>query len=516
MLTVRDMVEGTGVRVLAGAAGLDRPVRWVHISELADPTPWLSGGELLLTTGMPIEDGGGAAYIECLATHGLAGLGVGTGVGGLDVVPETMAKAAEAHGFPLFEVPYETPFIALTEKAFTEIVNDQAAMLQRAIAAHERLEQVVLSEHGLDGIVSALAKLVDGGAAIFDARGVQLARRGLDDATVGATASTLRRRGPRGFSPSPRAIALPVPRTGTEPDQPGGAQAWLLAGRAAEPLSELDRLTVHHAVTVVALELLRRRVAADTERRLAGDVLASLLSGELEGSELRRRLQPFGLEDRVSALVLAPPRHLKDAAEAALADAARAEAGGGLAAGNGALSCALLPVGGNDEAFFAQAERIRAAVSAEVGAELPAGAGRAVPAGEVRRGFHEARWALEAVAVEANGNGHPVRLATYRDLGSFQLLLSLQDDDALRLFCDSILSPIETGEGAYGGELMRSLEVFIECNGQWERAAKQLFCHRHTLRYRIRRIEELTGRSLDSARDRIDFWLALRGRELLH
>ena len=104
---------------------------------------------------------------------------------------------------------------------------------------------------------------------------------------------------------------------------------------------------------------------------------------------------------------------------------------------------------------------------------------------------------------------------TYRDLGSFQLLLSLQDDDALRLFCDSILAPIEASEGTYGGELMRSLEAFIECNGQWERAAKALFCHRHTLRYRIRRVEELTGRSLDSARDRIDFWLALRGRELI-
>ena len=40
---------------------------------------------------------------------------------------------------------------------------------------------------------------------------------------------------------------------------------------------------------------------------------------------------------------------------------------------------------------------------------------------------------------------------------------------------------------------MRSLEAFIECNGQWERAARQLYCHRHTLRYRIRRVEELTG-----------------------
>ncbi len=513
MLTVRDLVDGTPVQVLAGARGLDRPVRWVHISELADPTPWLSGGELLLTTGMGIHDGG-RAYVEGLATHGIAGLGVGTGVGGLETVPREMAEAADAHGFPLFEVPYETPFIALTEKAFTHLGNEQAAMLQRAIAAHDRLERIVLSERGLDGIAAALAGLVEGAAAVFDARGDVLASRGLDPAATEATAVEIRRRSAvspaRGFATG-SAIALPVPRPGG-----GEAQAWLLSARADGVLTELDRLVTHHAVTIVALELLRRRVAADTERRLAGDVLASALSGELEGSELRRRLQPFGLADRVTALVLSPPGHLKDAAEAALAAAARAEAGGGLAAGTGTLSCALLPVGGSEEELFALAERVRGAVSAEIGAELAAGAGRAVPAGDVRRAFHEARWALEAVAFESEGNGGSHRLATYRDLGSFQLLLQLQDDDALRLFCDSILSPIEVGEGAYGGELMRSLEVFIECNGQWERAAKQLFCHRHTLRYRIRRIEELTGRSLDSARDRIDFWLALRGRELLH
>ena len=66
-----------------------------------------------------------------------------------------------------------------------------------------------------------------------------------------------------------------------------------------------------------------------------------------------------------------------------------------------------------------------------------------------------------------------------------------------------------------GGGVVGMHAAFIECNGQWERAARALYCHRHTLRYRIRRVEELTGRSLDSARDRIDFWLALRGRELI-
>jgi DNA-binding PucR family transcriptional regulator len=109
----------------------------------------------------------------------------------------------------------------------------------------------------------------------------------------------------------------------------------------------------------------------------------------------------------------------------------------------------------------------------------------------------------------------PERIATYHDLGSFQLLLSLQDDEALRLFCESVLGPIDAGDGHYGDELLRSLEAFIECNGQWEAAARRLYCHRHTLRYRIRKVEELTGRSLSSARDRVEFWLALRGRELV-
>jgi purine catabolism regulator len=166
-------------------------------------------------------------------------------------------------------------------------------------------------------------------------------------------------------------------------------------------------------------------------------------------------------------------------------------------------------------------------LAADSTADLRVGVGRPVPGGEARRSFHEARCAVEAVALGPDdgnvGRGHngtgtgnrPVHAATYRDLGSFQLLLSLQDDEALRLFCDSILGPIEAGDGHYGGELMRSLEAFIEENGQWERAAKRLYCHRHTLRYRIRRVEELTGRDLHTARDRIEFWLALRGRELV-
>jgi PucR family transcriptional regulator, purine catabolism regulatory protein len=521
MLTLRDLLSDLDVRPAAGQGGLDAPVRWVHISELADPTPWLSGGEVLLTTGMQLTDEESQReYVERLAGHGLAGLGLGTGFAH-ETVPEALSAAAEKLGFPLFEVPYDTPFIAVTEKAFTHLVNEQYAVLRRALTAHERLERIVLSEQGLEGVVAALSSLIAGPAIVFDGRGETLASRGADPGLLAAVGAELRERvragARRGFAPGGelegRALALPVARAGGADE--GAPQAWLVAAKQDGALGEFDRLTLHQAVTIVALELLRRRMADDTERRLAGDVLSALVAGELAGAELARRLEPFGLRERVGMLVLEPPRTVKVATEDALARAARDEVPAALVAATGRFTCALLgsPRGAaDDEELFAIAERLRSRVAHEVGVDLGGGAGRAVAVGDARRTFHEARCALEARAL-AGGNGGAV--ATYRDLGSFQLLLSLQDDEALRLFCDSILAPIEEGEGAYGGELMRSLEAFIECNGQWERAARQLYCHRHTLRYRIRRVEELTGRSLDSARDRIDFWLALRGRELI-
>jgi PucR family transcriptional regulator, purine catabolism regulatory protein len=519
VLTVRDLLKGLDVRLLAGEAGLDVPVRWVHISELGDPTPWLKGGELLLTTGPQADDLG--AYVDRLADHGLAGLGFGTGFGH-DDVPAALAEAAEARGFPLFEVPYDVPFIAVTEAAGTRLVNEQYALLRRSIAAQERLQRIVLSERGLDVIAQALAALVGGPVLVFDGRGEPLAsaayRAPLDPEVVRAAGAELHERARRGADAAGRAF---VPAAGLALALPVGAeggglpQAWLLAAKDDGGLADIDRLVLQQAVTVVALELLRRRVADTTERRLAGDVLSAVVRGDLEGAELARRLEPFALAGEVGALVVAPPPRSGAAAEAALADALRAEAVGGLVASHERFACALLPGLPEDE-LADVAERLVARVAAALGERPFAGLGRTVPAGRAREAFNEARLALEARELSpVNGHDPRATIATAADLGSFQLLLALQGSDALRGFCDAMLGPLEQGEGHYGGELVRSLEAFIECNGQWEAAARKLYCHRHTLRYRIRKIEELTGRDLGSARNRIEFWLALRGRELV-
>jgi purine catabolism regulator len=242
------------------------------------------------------------------------------------------------------------------------------------------------------------------------------------------------------------------------------------------------------------------------QRNLAGDVLAEALTGHLYPEDLQARLRPFGIGEQLAVLAFSLPD--ASAAAATLERALEREHVRSLVAIRGGLLCAVIDADDRDPIELARPLRLE--LAARFG-EVRAAASRAAPTHSLRLSFHEARCALEAVRL---ANGKSPDVASHRDLGAFQLLLSLQDDDALISYCRSVLGPVEQGEGDYGDELLRSLDAFIEHNGHWERAASALYCHRHTLRYRIRRVEQLTGRDFSNARDRIEFWLALRGREL--
>jgi purine catabolism regulator len=519
MLTVGSLVADCGLELAAGADEAERPIRWVHISELEDPTPWLSGGELLLTTGIQLK---GAArqrqFLARLAERQVAGLGVGTGFEHKRL-PKPLVEEAEAQGMPVFEVPYEMPFIAITERAFATLVNEQYAVLERSAQVHERLERLVIEGRGLEAILGSLASTIGGSAMVLDVTGRELARhstRGGPGAAalkaLGAEAarrsvsSTLTAFEPEHPSLTGRALAVPVPgRRG------GAAVGWVIVVSERPSLGEFERLAARQGSMVVGLELMRERVVRETERRLAGDLLSEALSGRLDSDELRGRLRPFGLGAEVAVLVfeLDDPHAAEQPLETELAKAGVSALVATSAAAGRPLLCAVIDARAGDPVQVAGGVR-----SALVGAHgtVRAAASRPSAVGSVRRAFHEARCALEATSL-ADGDAPDV--ASHRDLGAFTLLLSLQDEDALRLYSDGLLEPIERTEGEYGGELLRSLEAYIEHNGNWERAARQLYCHRHTLRYRIRKIEELTGRDLSRATDRIELWLALRARELV-
>lgn len=522
MLTLRTLLEEIDLHLVGGDHAADSPVRWVHITELTDPTPWLSGGELLLTTGLQLDsEARQRDFVRRLADHHLAGLGFGTGFGH-DALPPALVKEAGKLGFPLFEVPYDLPFIAVTEKAFARLVNEQYEVLQRGIAIHKRLERLVIEERGLDELVRALAAALGGAITVLDSQGEPMAhrtfRRELPPGAAEAVEAGVRRRQeaaeregveasefvPDHVEISGRAVVTPVFTRGR-----GAPRAWLFAARDAGGLGDFERLILQQATTVVALELMRQRAMHDTERRLAGDVLAEALTGRLAEREVESRLRPFGVGEQAAVMVFATPD--PEAAAGDLNDHLEGSGHGALVAARGDLLCAVVDASAPGFDPLDVARLARAALG-NGGRGPRCATSRADTIGALRHSFNEARCALDAMAL---ANGSAPEVASYRDLGAFNLLLSLQDDDALELYCQSVLGPLEEGGGEYGDELIRSLEAFIENNGQWERAARGLYCHRHTLRYRIRKVEELTGRDLSSARDRIEFWLALRGRELI-
>jgi purine catabolism regulator len=130
----------------------------------------------------------------------------------------------------------------------------------------------------------------------------------------------------------------------------------------------------------------------------------------------------------------------------------------------------------------------------------------------LRRAYQEARFALEAAAPAGD---QARRVATVADLGGHRLLLARQEDAALEAISRGLLGPLLDYDRRQHGDLVASLRTFLEHNGNWEAAARALGVHRHTLRYRIRRVAELTGRDLESAGDRVEFWLALQAADVL-
>ena len=130
---------------------------------------------------------------------------------------------------------------------------------------------------------------------------------------------------------------------------------------------------------------------------------------------------------------------------------------------------------------------------------------------DLRQSYYEASYAIRIRRLK----GERGVIASFDDLGSYGLLLGLQDTLSLEVFYDSVLGRLQEYDEQSSSDLVKSLACFLEANGHWGDAAEKLYVHRHTLRYRMKRVEEITGRDLDQSQDRMEFWLALKAKELI-
>lgn len=487
--------------VLAGGETLDRPVRWVAVSELEDPTPFLEGGELVLTTGMRLTGADAVPYVSRLVARGAAGLGFGVGLGH-DVVPPGFVAAAAAEGLPLLEVPKDTPFIAIGKAVSELLAAEQYEEISQAFAAQGRLTRAALQPEGVGAVVDRLAREIGGWALLLDETGaVRHAAAGAEaDRETDWARDVARSLEPElarlRRTPTLASVALAGPDEHVIV-QPLGRRAFFAVG-SDRPFSPTRHTIVNAAGSLLTFSIEQERVRGREQQAAEARVRAAALSLLLAGRA--------GAAEEVLAALSGKPGEGRGAGalpEGPLSVLVCAGSGtdpGDLAE---ALPCFTAPRDGLLVALAAEAETEPiaelAARHGRVGVSVPGVVTAERSADEFAAGLDQAERAL-ASATPAK----PV--VRFPELAG-QGLLSLLDPAAAASFAAALLAPLRD----YGSraDLVESLRVYLSCNGHWDAAAQRLGVHRHTLRYRMRRASELLGRDLDDPAARAELWIAL-------
>lgn len=493
-----------GLTLLTGRERLDRAIRGIYITDLIDPRRYLHGGELVLS-GLVWHTGPADShrFAAALADARVSGLVAGTAR--LGKAPPDLVEACTRQGVPLFEISISVSFNTLFEHVVGAIRHDSAPRreLVAAVAEGADLERVVrLATNALDvdcWVCSAVGTVVAGSAELPAKLLRSIAREFLAAEKLPRTV-----RPPEGG----RYVLWPV-GAGTE----SRIARWFLVVAGEDNGWEPEReSTVTELATAVALLRTRRDEAEHAAARPVESPLRGLLGGTVESSEVASRLREAGLpvDGPLRVVSLATEDQPRSATDLLREMAA---------------STRLVHVvaGADHEALavFAEQEGMRVDLSglAEWLREILEDLQRGLPrlrltiglgdigdAASLRGAVEEAHHTRVLAGHRSPGCG----LATASDLATHQVLISSVPDGLRSSYRQRLLSGLVDYDRTHHSDLVRTLRVFLECSGSWSRCSQRLHVHVNTLRYRIRRIEEITGRDLGDFPTRVDFYLALQ------
>jgi PucR family transcriptional regulator, purine catabolism regulatory protein len=521
--------------VVAGGAGLDaRRVRWMTVIE-GPVDDFVSPGDFVLSTGLDQGPEQLRELVADVADSGAAALAVAVGGDGpIETVPDDARALADRHGMPLLELPWAVRFADVLRALTDRLLSARyAATLDAGDQLPADFADALLTRRGLEAIAAATEALVDRPVLILDAclavtaRG-PLAQRRLGDAALAAQPEAAHALEPatlaglcnardddtvRWVGPCPEA-RLPAGLSAPAVAQ-GSTLGYVLAVDEEGPREPLivERHALAHAALAVAIEMLRRRAVAEAEARARGDFLWELASGtSLSDEDLTTRAVLLGYAVGCAYRVLVA--RAETASEAQLDEVARRmHRQGGLAG--------LQASRRGDRVLVLVPEDAPPQLRPEA---LAREAGRAAGPGACSWGIAEGAYLLRDVADGVRHAERALRVgralhgeATVADadaLGPFLMLDALAGDEAAQRSAAEVLAPLEAYDEDTARGLVETLETFLRENGNTSSAARALFLNRHSLMYRLRKIEALTGRSLDRHDDRFIFELSIRLRRM--
>lgn len=472
---------------------LDRPLSWVHSSDLLDPTPWLEPGTLLLTNGAQFSADPDAddalAYCRRLRAQGVAGLGFATDIIH-DRVPDAVVRAGEAADLPVVEIADRAPFIRIIRFVADIIAAEGAARLSWLLDAQRAVARAAVRDDGLREILSTLSRLLDAWVELYDAVGGRLSSPGLRAAP--AEIETEVGRDVRRLLERRTAASLVVPSAGHALLQTIGQSGRLrgvLAVGGPEPLDPAGRDLVASVVALASIALEQQRGVQAALRGVRAGVIDLWIDGH--GATARRAAD--------SALGGLPP-------EPCLVGVV-----GGAGAGPGLLDELDLVSSDPTRMFSAERDDDVVVLAAE-------GVAPALAALAERRGLrigtvlHDAGDDLgESLrrAGHAARDAAPGTVRAYAELAGRGLVGALREHGG-EVLARSLLRPLDDLPPAERARLLESAGVWLDANGAWDPAARSLGIHRHTLRARMAQLEQLLTVDLSTFSARAELWAALQ------
>lgn len=490
---------------------LDTEVGWVHNTELPDPSPYVRERELVLTNGLWLDTTDPATFVENVLRARPAGIIFGLRAERASTPPE-MVEACRLAGLALAEISVDVPFTAVSRAAAAIYAGRRQDALVGMVQRGNALADALTRGAGASGVLAVLRRDHDLPLAVVDRMGRLLAAAGeqLDHDQRRATAAALARH--------PPPLEVDLGSAGVAALYPvgavGDADAALLCMRPLAALGPGERDALDQAARYLSLDVARQQAVQAIEMRFASELLDMVLSGAQRAAEVPARLRAFGVEPdgplAVCALAFAAgpdagatlPGMAEAVTEFFLADGLPAVVAGGTQD-----VVAVLPWRRPAAELPALAARLAAAVAGHFGGR-PVVVGMDEPApeaGELRQPLLRSREACRVL--RARRGGAPV--AMFAELATYRILLEARDDERLRGFVDTVLGPMRAHDRTRGGELETTLRAFLANDGQWAATAAAQFVHVNTLRNRLARIAELTGRDVTRTADRVDLFLAL-------
>jgi purine catabolism regulator len=423
-----------------------------------------------------------------------------------------MLERANQLNFPIIDIPRHVGFDDILSQALTDIINRQSVVLERAEEIHRVFIRIVLDGGGLPEITEKLSQLIEGAVRVLADDGRVLASARLAEAAgLLANAGILGEDGRIvvGEAPDPgtRVLASGGVRLALAPVLAGSMRhGRILAVEGERPLQHDALIALEHAATVIALDAAKKLAVAAVERKFQSDFLHELLGGRVQQvEEVLSRSRSLGWHlDRplvvvVAELERAPGAELSDLEDqrlhARLTDAwtsAVHDCDPGAAVAGFATEFVAI-VGVPDHRDLAEAAAPARSISAGLARHrqiLSLGVSRPVttPIG-LATAYHQATKAMQ-IGRRIHGPG---TITHFDSLGVFRLLSLIDDDDELRSFAIDSLGPLLRLDAAERDDLLRTLEALVECNLNVARAARRLYFHYNTLRYRITKLERLLG-----------------------